>query len=257
MDVIAADCRRRSREPPPPAGNCPAIMKKARASLMHAGREPEGHVDVLVGWPGGDLAATLRLVGLVVFSYAFVLWVASVLWAYKDIRSRTRDPIAQGVGVMIALLFPLVGLPVYLVLRPDETLAGAYARQLEQEAILSDLHAISSCPNCRRPVQDEFQVCAHCGTPLRQPCVRCGKLLQFAWRHCPYCATPREVARAPRTPIGASAPPATRPRGDRQPPRAARATTPQHASAEDAPDLDPPATPRPRTTRAPEDLGGS
>ncbi|MDA1004473.1 MAG: zinc ribbon domain-containing protein, partial [Chloroflexi bacterium] len=162
-------------------------------------------MDVLIGWPGGDLTGTLRLVGIVIFIYAFVLWVASVLWAYKDIRSRTRDPIAQGVGVSIAALFPLVGLPVYFVLRPSETLAEAYARGLEQEAILSDLHAISSCPNCRRPVQDEFQVCAHCATPLRQPCQRCDQLLQFSWRHCPYCATPREAARPARAAAAAPA----------------------------------------------------
>ena len=162
-------------------------------------------MDVLIGWPGGDLTATLKLVGIVVFGYVFVLWVASVLWSYKDIRARTRDPIAQAIGVGVAAFFPIVGLPVYLVLRPGETLAEAYARQLEQEAILSDLHSISSCPNCRRPVEEDFQVCAHCATPLRQPCPRCDRLLQFSWRHCPYCATARETARQPRTATAAAA----------------------------------------------------
>jgi RNA polymerase subunit RPABC4/transcription elongation factor Spt4 len=156
-------------------------------------------VDVLIGWPGGDWQAALKLFGFVVFAYLFIIWVASVLWVYKDIRSRTRDLVSQAVGVGIAIVLPILGLPVYLVVRPGETLTEAYVRQLEQEAILSDLHAISACPNCRRPVDEDFQVCAHCATPLREACRRCGKLLQFSWRNCPYCATPRESARPTRT----------------------------------------------------------
>jgi RNA polymerase subunit RPABC4/transcription elongation factor Spt4 len=162
-------------------------------------------VDVLIGWPGGDWQATARLFGFLVFGYLFIIWVASVLWVYKDIRSRTRDVISQAVGVGIAVVLPIIGLPVYLVVRPGETLSETYVRQLEQEAILSDLHSISACPNCRRPVEDEFLVCAHCATPLREACRRCGKLLQFSWRNCPYCATPREAARPARTPAASAA----------------------------------------------------
>jgi RNA polymerase subunit RPABC4/transcription elongation factor Spt4 len=145
----------------------------------------------IIPWPGGDWQATARLVGTLIGGYLLVLWFTSVLWVYRDIRSRSRDPITQGIGVGIAVVFPIVGLPVYMVLRPDETLQEAYDRQLEQEAILSDLHSISACPNCRRPMSDDFMVCAYCATPLKHPCTACGQLLQFSWRVCPYCATPR------------------------------------------------------------------
>lgn len=154
--------------------------------------------DVLIGWPGGSWQATARLVAFIVGGYLFVLWLASVLWVYRDIRSRTRDPISQFTGVAIATAFPLVGLPVYMVVRPNETLQEAYDRQLEQEAILSELHSVSACPNCRRPIQDDFMVCAHCATSLKQPCRNCGQLMQFSWRVCPFCATPREVAQPRR-----------------------------------------------------------
>ena len=52
------------------------------------------------------------------------------------------------------------GLPIYLVIRPSDTMTEAYDRQLEQEAVLSELQTVSACPNCRRPVQDDFAVCA-------------------------------------------------------------------------------------------------
>ena len=163
-------------------------------------------MDVLISWPGGDWQATARMAGAVVGGYLVVIWLASVLWVYRDIRSRTRDPISHVTGVVIALTFPFIGLPVYFVLRPSVTLVEAYDRQLEQEAILSELHAVSACPNCRRPIQDEFMVCAHCASALREPCSSCSKLLQFSWQHCPYCATPRAQAAPPQAAPAQSVP---------------------------------------------------
>jgi RNA polymerase subunit RPABC4/transcription elongation factor Spt4 len=164
-------------------------------------------VDVLIGWPGGDWQATARMAGAIVGGYLVIIWLASVLWVYRDIRSRTRDPISHVTAVVIALAFPFIGLPVYFVLRPSDTLVEAYDRQLEQEAILSELHSVSACPNCRRPIQDDFMVCAHCATALREPCSSCGQLLQFSWQHCPYCATARVRTQPARATEPAPEPP--------------------------------------------------
>ncbi len=144
-----------------------------------------------IPWPGGDWQATLRLFGALIGGYLLVLWFASILWVYRDIQARSQDPITQAIGVGISVVFPLVGLPVYMVVRPQETLQEAYDRQLEQEAILSELHSVTGCPNCRRPVQDDFQFCAFCGTSLKSACTSCGRLLQFSWRVCPTCQTPK------------------------------------------------------------------
>ena len=113
-------------------------------------------MDVLVGWPGGDWQSTAKVAGALVGSYLGLLWVASILWAYRDIRGRTRDPVSHIVAVGIVGVLPLVGLPIYFALRPDETLQAAYDRQLEQESILSELHSVSACPNCRRPGAGRF-----------------------------------------------------------------------------------------------------
>ena len=148
-------------------------------------------MDIGIGWPGGDIASTLRLVALVVGGYGALIWAVTVIWVYRDIRARTRDIVSQLTALAIALAFPILGLPLYFVLRPRHTLEDVYSRQLEQEAMLSELHAASACPRCRRPVEDDFMVCAHCRTQLRLPCTGCPRLLSPQWRHCPYCATPR------------------------------------------------------------------
>jgi hypothetical protein len=155
-------------------------------------------VDFLIGWPGGDWQASARLAGTLAVGYLGLIWLASVLWVYRDITSRSRDPISQTIAVAIAGVLPLVGLPIYFALRPSETLQDAYDRQIEQEAILSEMHSVSSCPNCRRPVEAEFMVCAYCGSGLKSPCSSCGQLLRHAWRFCPHCATPRVPVRGTR-----------------------------------------------------------
>jgi hypothetical protein len=157
-------------------------------------------VDVLIGWPGGDWQATARLAAGLVGAYLFLIWVASILWAYRDIRGRTRDPASQLIGVSIVTALPLAGLPIYLVVRPRDTLREAYDRQLEQEAILSELHSVPTCPQCRRPVDNDWAICAYCSHELKQPCASCSRLLLNAWRHCPYCSEPRQRAAEPVAP---------------------------------------------------------
>ena len=152
----------------------------------------EADVDLPFGWPGGDWQATARIVGLIVGSYVFLIWIASVLWAYRDIRGRTRDIASQVIAMSLIVLLPLVGVPAYLIARPRETLREAYDRQLEQEAILSDLHAVPTCPECRRPVDGDWAICAFCSHELKEPCPSCTRLLQNAWRHCPYCSATRQ-----------------------------------------------------------------
>lgn len=139
---------------------------------------------------------SLQLVAGLIMAYLLIMWLASILWVYRDIRSRSTDPMSHLIGVAIAVVFPIVGLPIYLILRPSETLTGAYDRRLEQEALLSELQTVSACPNCRRAVQEEFAVCAYCATPVKQACTRCARQLRLSWRVCPYCATPRTLSPA-------------------------------------------------------------
>jgi hypothetical protein len=155
-------------------------------------------VDVLISWPGGDWQTTLKIAGTLVGAYLFLIWLASVLWAFRDIRARSADPVSQIVGVGLVTFFPLLGIALYLIVRPSETLAESYDRELEQQAIRSELGALTSCPTCYYEVQGDFIACAYCRTPLREGCRSCGRLLSLDWRYCPFCETPRPASsRAP------------------------------------------------------------
>jgi RNA polymerase subunit RPABC4/transcription elongation factor Spt4 len=76
-----------------------------------------------------------------------------------------------------------------MILRPKDTLDGTFQRSLEEEYLLQDLEELPLCQNCQRYVEDDFVLCPHCHTTLREPCVSCGRLVHLRWSLCPYCGT--------------------------------------------------------------------
>lgn len=133
-----------------------------------------GYLNVLLGVLGVALAA---------------LWLALAIWAARDLRSRSRSIAAAVLVFLLVLVLPIVGLVIYLLLRPRETLAAAYDRALEQEALLQQIEERPACPGCSRTIDSRWMVCPHCHTRLREPCPTCSSLLELQWDLCPYCGT--------------------------------------------------------------------
>ncbi len=132
----------------------------------------QSYLTILLGVAGGLLLA---------------LWLAVVVWAARDMRARSRSRTAVVLTVLVVLLLPVVGLVIYLLLRPRETLAQAYDRALEQEALLQQIQERPVCPTCARPTEMTWFLCPTCHTHLRQPCPVCRSPLELHWDICPYC----------------------------------------------------------------------
>jgi RNA polymerase subunit RPABC4/transcription elongation factor Spt4 len=136
------------------------------------------------------LLSSLVLV-LTAFAGAFLvaLWIALVIWTFRDIRSRTRDPLPQIMATLLVAVLNLPGVIVYLILRPMRTLEEDYQHTLEEESLLQTLEDLPLCPGCERRVRDDWQVCPNCHTKLKKACENCGKLMELPWNICPYCGT--------------------------------------------------------------------
>jgi hypothetical protein len=80
---------------------------------------------MLAAWPGGSWQDTVWLVVALLVAYGVVFWLSTLVWVYRDIKGRTNDPVSQFVSVAMALIFPMAGLVLYLILRPQETLTDA------------------------------------------------------------------------------------------------------------------------------------
>lgn len=112
------------------------------------------------------------------------LWLALIIWTFRDMRSRSRDVFAQILAALLVAVLFLPGMVIYLVLRPKETLAEAYERSLEEEALLQGIEETLVCPGCATRVQAEFVVCPACHTKLKKSCQGCGRALNMRWSVC-------------------------------------------------------------------------
>jgi len=129
----------------------------------------------------------LEIAGIVIAVYLGVIWLSLVAWTYQDIRSRSESLLVQLLSTLLVLLFFAPGYWVYLLLRPKETLAEAYARSLEREYLLQDMEERMVCPTCQRGTEPDFILCPYCHTPLKKKCPACGRLMDLTWQVCPYC----------------------------------------------------------------------
>ena len=131
------------------------------------------------------------------------LVASMVIWTYHDMRSRSRDILATILATLMVAILPIIGFIVYLMIRPKETLADAYERSLEQEALLQAIEEPEICPGCGQRLKHTYLFCPTCHTKIKRACPQCQKPLDLSWSMCPYCGasvTPQvlEPVKAPQ-----------------------------------------------------------
>lgn len=148
------------------------------------------------------------------------MWIALVIWTFRDHRARSRDGLASFAAAVMVALLSIPGALIYLLLRPRETLVQTYERSLEEEALLQDIEEKPLCPGCGRPSDAGWQVCPHCHTILKKACISCKRMLDLTWSQCPFCATVQPgVAQTDMRPV--QEPAGQAPQYDLSPPAAA------------------------------------
>lgn len=128
------------------------------------------------------------LIGCTV-AFVVIFWLSLVIWTFRDIRSRTQDFVSQVLATVLVAVFFVGGLFIYMILRPRQTLAEIYERQLEEESLLAEMTERQTCNNCHARIETDFQICPSCGQKLKRSCPKCERLLELRWTFCPYCAT--------------------------------------------------------------------
>jgi RNA polymerase subunit RPABC4/transcription elongation factor Spt4 len=149
-----------------------------------------------------ELINTLgTIVGVLVAAFGaflFAFWIAMGIWTFHDIRQRTRDWLVIILAVVLVLVFPLIGLLLYMMIRPKATLADVYDRALEEEALLRELEQTQACSTCGVPVKDVWVYCPNCHSQLQHNCPSCGSLVRNDWEICVFCGTAQQALRAPQ-----------------------------------------------------------
>jgi len=126
----------------------------------------------------------LRFIGL----YVFALYVAMVFWTIRDAQNRTENRVLPYLAGLLVVALNILGLFLYLIVRPRETLGESYERQLAEESLLAEAEQRVVCPTCRERVGEDYILCPTCRTRLKRVCPSCAKLIRPEWNICPYCA---------------------------------------------------------------------
>jgi len=105
------------------------------------------------------LSQFLELAALCLGAFMAAFWISLAVWTFRDIRARTHDLFFQLLSILLVLVFNVLGLFLYLILRPKETLAERYERALAEEALLQDIEERLACPACGVRVESDFLLC--------------------------------------------------------------------------------------------------
>jgi len=149
-------------------------------------------MDQLFNLLGVGLTWVVAIIGGLLAAF----WIGLIIWTWRDIRSRSADIFAALLAVLLVAIFNVIGLLIYILVRPKQTLAEQYDRALEEEILLKELELAPTCPQCGRPVQSEWQFCPYCEAELKHPCPQCDYLLEPDWKRCPQCGAPKTKSSA-------------------------------------------------------------
>lgn len=147
-----------------------------------------------------SIATIVGVVVAVLGAFLFAFWIAMGIWTFNDIRSRSRDWLAILLACVLVLIFPIVGLVLYLMIRPKHTLAEVYDRALEEEALLREIEETLACITCGVPVKENWVYCPTCHQQLQHSCVNCKQLVRNEWEICVYCGTAQQSTAQSFTP---------------------------------------------------------
>ena len=110
-----------------------------------------------------------------------MLWIACAYWVFKDARRRIDDKIVLAVAVLTGIVFGPIGLIVYAIVRPPETLADRREHELEDAMMEQRIGEEERCSFCKTPVRrttwcapHAAGACAASVRPAASPSTRSG-----------------------------------------------------------------------------------
>ena len=134
------------------------------------------------------MIANLKLLDEVMIASIGMIWLGLVRWVYTDAGRRIARKRLVWLATLTSLV-PVVGLLVYLLTRPPDSLQDVHQRQLEIQALETRLRKLGRriCPHCDYELRAGFVRCPRCAQRLKRPCPSCQLPLDLDWKICPFC----------------------------------------------------------------------
>lgn len=67
--------------------------------------------------------------------YVGLLWLAIIIWVTRDSISRSSSLLFQTFAILLNIGIPILGVLLYLIIRPSQTLLERYYQDMEQRLL--------------------------------------------------------------------------------------------------------------------------
>ena len=138
--------------------------------------------DAVSQWVGSLLYGNVQIYLAVALALLVLLWLTALVWVLKDSMARSNSLWFHLLSViLVTLLTPVFGLPLYLAIRPIYYHPRKYfGRNL--------LYALTvPCPQCQTINDKNNYYCTCCGRDLSHQCDFCGTYFAVGDDFCYHC----------------------------------------------------------------------
>jgi len=82
---------------------------------------------------------SFKTIQLAVIIYFGLLWLAIIIWVTRDAINRSNSLLFQVLAILLNIFFPVLGILLYLIIRPSKTTLERYYEELEHRLILESI----------------------------------------------------------------------------------------------------------------------
>jgi len=101
----------------------------------------DGNLDRFFGWITSPSVETLQLVAVI---YLGLLWLSVIIWVTRDAIHRSNSIFFQAFAILLNIVFPVLGILLYLIIRPGKTTLERYYEELEHHLIIENIEGKKS-----------------------------------------------------------------------------------------------------------------
>lgn len=133
-----------------------------------------------------------------VFSYGLIVfWFVVLYWVWLDSGERTSNKTVRISYVILVAVLNIVGLLIYLIIRPSQTIEEIYWADLERRYLKYETAELGDCPKCGSQLFPGYTYCPNCRYKLKMKCPRCKVYVDKKNKFCHHCGQELRKRRSP------------------------------------------------------------